>query len=68
MDDTLPKFNEISGNWSLDNGYIGQGINAYPQRSFSSSTRNGLYLVMFSWKRDFDSTCRRFKQGYKVII
>lgn len=64
----LPKFNDISGNWSLDDGYVDQGFNSYPQRSILSSARNGLFVFMMGFEHNFDYTCRSFKQGYKVIL
>ncbi|KAM7346051.1 pickpocket protein 28-like [Cochliomyia hominivorax] len=67
-DQELPKFNKISGNWSLDKGYIGQGFNAYPQRLVLSSARNGLFVFMMGFQYNFDYTCRSFKQGYKVFL
>lgn len=67
-DQILPRFNEITGNWSLDDGYVGQGFNAYPQRSVLSSARNGLFAVLMGFEHNFDYTCRTFKQGYKVFV
>ncbi|XP_013104729.2 pickpocket protein 28-like [Stomoxys calcitrans] len=68
FDVELPKLKDVTGNWSLDNGYIGQGFNAYPQRSVLSSARNGLFAVMMGQERNFDNTCRSLKQGYKVFL
>ncbi|KAI8118089.1 Pickpocket protein 28 [Lucilia cuprina] len=68
FDEELPRFNNISGNWSLDDGYVNQGFNAYPQRTVLSSARNGLFAFMIGFEHNFDYTCRTFKQGYKVFL
>ncbi|KAM7342301.1 pickpocket protein 28-like [Cochliomyia hominivorax] len=68
FDEDLPPFNNITGNWSLDDGYVGQGFNAYPQRSILSSARNGLFAFLMGFEHNFDYTCRSFKQGYKVFL
>ncbi|KAM7342302.1 pickpocket protein 28-like [Cochliomyia hominivorax] len=67
-ENNLTNYNEITGNWSLDDGYMDQGFNAYPQRSILSSARNGLTVAMLALDRDFDYTCRNFKQGYKIYL
>lgn len=64
----MPKFNDIKGSWSLDEGYVDQGFNAYPQRSILSSARNAIMVFMMGFEHNFDYTCRSFKQGYKVSI
>ncbi|XP_013104771.1 pickpocket protein 28 isoform X1 [Stomoxys calcitrans] len=64
----LPRYKDVTGNWSLDDGYVGQGFNAYPQRSVLSSARNGLFAFMMGFEHNFDYTCRSFKQGYKVFL
>lgn len=68
FDKALPKFNDIKGSWSLDEGYVDQGFNAYPQRSILSSARNAIMVFMMGFEHNFDYTCRSFKQGYKVSI
>ncbi|XP_061397734.1 pickpocket protein 28-like [Musca vetustissima] len=68
FDAHLPKLKDVTGNWSLDDGYVDQGFNAYPQRSVLSSARNGLFVFMMGFEHNFDYTCRTFKQGYKVFL
>lgn len=62
----LPRFNELTGNWSLDDGYVGQGYNSYPQRTAFSSARNGFFAFLQGFQHNFEYACRSFKQGYKV--
>ncbi|XP_065369031.1 pickpocket protein 28-like [Calliphora vicina] len=66
-EDIASSFNQ-TGKWSLDHGYQGQGVNAYPQRSILSSARNGLYVVLDTFEDDFDYVCKRFRQGFKVFL
>uniref|UniRef100_A0A034WTB9 Sodium channel protein Nach n=1 Tax=Bactrocera dorsalis TaxID=27457 RepID=A0A034WTB9_BACDO len=64
----LPRFNELTGNWSLDDGYVGQGYNSYPQRTAFSSARNGFFAFLQGFQHNFEYACRSFKQGYKVFL
>ncbi|XP_037941120.1 pickpocket protein 28-like [Teleopsis dalmanni] len=66
--DPLPKYNNISGNWSLDDGYIDQGYNSYPQRTAFSSVRNAFFAFLQGYEHNFDYACRSFRQGYKVFL
>uniref|UniRef100_A0A1B0BH49 Uncharacterized protein n=1 Tax=Glossina palpalis gambiensis TaxID=67801 RepID=A0A1B0BH49_9MUSC len=68
FDGELPPFNNITGAWSLDNGYVGQGFNSYPQRMVLTSARNGLFVILNGFEHNFDYSCRNFKQGYKVFL
>ncbi|KAL7737995.1 hypothetical protein ACLKA6_006353 [Drosophila palustris] len=68
FDTDLPRLNEISGNWSLDSGYVNQGLNAYPQRTVVSSVRNGFFAFLQGQTHNYDYDCRSFKQGYKVFL
>ncbi|XP_011181517.2 pickpocket protein 28 [Zeugodacus cucurbitae] len=64
----LKRFNELTGNWSLDDGYVGQGYNSYPQRTVFSSARNGFFAFLQGFQHNFEYACRSFKQGYKVFL
>ncbi|XP_004533537.1 pickpocket protein 28 [Ceratitis capitata] len=64
----LPRFNNLTGNWSLDDGYVGQGYNSYPQRTAFSSARNGFFAFLQGYEHNFEYACRSFKQGYKVFL
>lgn len=64
--DELPRLNEISGNWSLDTGYVNQGQNAYPQRTVVTSVQKGFFAFLQGMEHNYDYDCRSFKQGYKV--
>lgn len=66
FDKELPAWNDISGSWSLDTGYLDQGQNAYPQRTVFSSVKNGFFAFLQGLQHNFDYDCRSFKQGYKV--
>ncbi|KAH8240930.1 hypothetical protein KR026_008316 [Drosophila bipectinata] len=64
----LPAWNEITGSWSLETGYVDQGQNSYPQRTGYSSAKYGFNAV-FSGSPDlFEYDCRRFMKGYKVFF
>lgn len=64
--DDLPRFNNLTGNWSLDDGYVDQGYNSYPQRTAFSSARNAFFAFLQGYEHNFEYACRSFKQGYKV--
>ncbi|XP_017488463.1 PREDICTED: pickpocket protein 28 [Rhagoletis zephyria] len=66
--DDLPRFNNLTGNWSLDDGYVDQGYNSYPQRTAFSSARNGFFAFLQGYEHNFEYACRSFKQGYKVFV
>ncbi|XP_030387047.1 pickpocket protein 28 [Scaptodrosophila lebanonensis] len=66
--DDLEPLNNITGNWSLDSGYLGQGKNAYPQRTVFSSARNAFFAFLQALEHNYDFDCRSFKQGYKVFL
>ncbi|KAH8296948.1 hypothetical protein KR044_001339 [Drosophila immigrans] len=68
FDSSLPPLNEITGNWSLDGGYIDQGQNSYPQRTVVSSVRSGFFAFLQGLEHNYDYDCRSFKQGYKVFL
>ncbi|XP_067634317.1 pickpocket protein 28 [Eurosta solidaginis] len=68
FDPDLPRYNNITGNWSLDNGYVKQGYNSYPQRTVFSSARNGFFAYLQGLEHNFEYACRTFKQGYKVFL
>ncbi|XP_043067471.2 pickpocket protein 28-like [Drosophila bipectinata] len=64
----VPAWNEITGTWSLETGYLNQGQNAYPQRTAYSSAKNGFFAFVKGLQHNFDYDCRRFKKGYKVFF
>ncbi|XP_053964606.1 pickpocket protein 28 isoform X1 [Anastrepha ludens] len=66
--ESLPRFNNLSGNWSLEEGYVDQGYNSYPQRTAFSSARNGFFAFLQGFEHNFEYACRSFKQGYKVFL
>ncbi|KAI8118090.1 Pickpocket protein 28 [Lucilia cuprina] len=55
---TLENYINVTGNWSLDDGY--QNYSDYPKRTSSSSISSGFYL--------YSLRLRRFNQGFKVFI
>ncbi|KAM7342300.1 pickpocket protein 28-like [Cochliomyia hominivorax] len=65
---SMPILNEITGNWSLDDGYVGQGFNAYPQRTIYSSAYKGFIGILKGLEDNLDYTCRSSKLGYKVFL
>lgn len=66
FDANLTRLNEISGNWSLDTGYVNQGQNSYPQRTVVTSVQKGFFAFLQGMEHNYDYECRSFKQGYKV--
>ncbi|KAH8403942.1 hypothetical protein KR215_006867 [Drosophila sulfurigaster] len=68
FDADLPPLNKITGNWSLDTGFVDQGQNSYPQRTVVTSVRNGFFAFLQGLEHNYDYDCRSFKQGYKVFL
>ncbi|XP_037826361.1 pickpocket protein 28-like [Lucilia sericata] len=66
--DELENDINVTGSWSLDDGYQGQGYNAYPLRSILPSVRNGFRLELATFGKHIDYLCGTYKQGYKVFL
>ncbi|XP_017835475.1 pickpocket protein 28 [Drosophila busckii] len=68
FDVDLDRLDNITGSWSLDEGFVNQSSNSYPQRTVISSARNGFFAFLQGMEHNYDYDCRRFKQGYKVFL
>ena len=61
----LPE-NNITGKWSLEDGYVDQGFNSYPLRTTFSSAKNAFSIFLQNFVHNSDQVCRGLQQGFKV--
>lgn len=54
--------------WNIEEGYLKQSVNIYPNRALRTGAQDALFIVLQTKKQDVETDCAMFETGYRVSL